>query len=135
MTKKILLIIIWLLGGLALFKVGTILIADIYFSTGFKTGDFALVERAIELNNEEPTYHRNLGLMYAVTAKITPDSSLQSEVAALADAEFKTAISLNNQNLLTLKAAAIGYKELGDLTRAEEITKMIRVLSPTDPLE
>lgn len=139
MHKIILLILTWLVAAVALWKVGTVAIADIYFATGFKNGDFVSVNKAVELNGDEPAYHRNLGLMYAVTAKVTSDKELQKEVAVAADAEFTRAIDLNNKNLLTLKAAVIGYQELGEvlkdyLAKAEEVTRMIKTLSPTDPV-
>jgi hypothetical protein len=128
----------WVIGAVMIFKIVTVFAADVYFARGTSQGDITALKQATVLNGDEEAYHRNLGLGYAIAAKSETDATLQNEVAAAADAQFKTAIDLNNQNLLTLKAAIIGYEQLGKidtsyLKEAERIASILIKLSPTDP--
>jgi len=136
--KTGLLLAIWLISALLISKVATVVAADIYFARGTNSGDLMALLKAVELNGGEAAYHRNLGLAYAVAAKNEADPTLQSQIAVLANQELKTAVALNSHNLLTLKAAAVGYEEIGAilpdyLKEAKEITKQLTLLSPTDP--
>lgn len=138
MKKIIALTTIWIVAIYFLTVVFNIFLADFYFTRGTNTGSISDLIEATTINPSEETYHRNLGLALAVAAKSEASESNKEQLAQAADNEFKVAINLNKNNLLTLKAAIIGYTELREVSNkylndAKDLAGRVRQLSPTDP--
>lgn len=136
--KLLLVALIWIIGTAGIIKVVTVFVADTDFAKGTSSGDATLLKEAVALNGSEEAYHRNLGLAYAIAASSETDPSLQAAVESAADNEFIRALTLNPSNLLTLKAAVIGYEQLGQLqtdylAKAKDVASTLMNLSPTDP--
>lgn len=137
-SKYIGLFAIWLGTFYFLFNVLNIFLADISFSKGINNGSLKDLTDAIKLNPSEETYHRNLGLAYAILTKNETDADLKKALVILSDQKLQTAIKLNPKNSLVLKSAIQGYNYLGAidksyLSKAKEIARNLATLSPTDP--
>ncbi len=94
---------------------------------------------AISLSPYEPTYHAQLGALYAdlTTAKEADPALVQTFTTASLE-QLEIAQKLSPQNIRILKLAANSYATLGDhdtkyLLTTLDLTKQLRILAPTDP--
>ncbi|MCX6784205.1 MAG: hypothetical protein NT141_04060 [candidate division WWE3 bacterium] len=131
-------IAVWLVTLYFIFSVLNIFLADVSFSKGINNGSIKDLTDATKLNPREETYHRNLGLAYAILTKNETDQDLKQALVTLSDQEMQTAVNLNSQNSLVLKSAISGYNYLGTVNKsyfdkAKKIATDLTKLSPTDP--
>lgn len=94
---------------------------------------------AISLSPYEPTYHAQLGALYAdLTTAKEADAALIETFTTKSIQEFDIAQKLSPQNIRILKLSANSYATLGEidpkyLITTLDITKNLQTLAPTDP--
>jgi len=94
---------------------------------------------AISLSPYEPTYHAQLGALYAdLTTAKEADAALIETFTTKSIREFDIAQKLSPQNIRILKLSANSYATLGEidpkyLLTTLDITNNLQTLAPTDP--
>lgn len=125
---KLKILIILTLTGFLLLKTVNLFLADVAFAKGYRAslaGDYEpaarLIEAAVKLNRHEPTYYRELADAYCMQGNL----ALCLENAA-------TALSLNPNDSLTLKALIKTFIRAKMFANANLLTNDLLMLTPTD---